>query len=200
MDVKAIPAFVKQHAGESIIFLMCPKMLRDMMTTKNELSDKVGFEQAFFTTLLGTANIFAGSDDVWKHKRKVARTGFYKDKVMVMTETFKKIALEKVTQLKTEIAASKDGTTRFHLETTILGIYASTIFLVCFGEDISMNPIEIHDKGKDQTVTVLRALQNFVKALMVKSIHPMRMFSHRFDTVALNEVERTTVRDCNRLR
>jgi len=96
---KHLPAFILARGPTNTIFVQCPNMVRDMLTVKNNVINKVGAEKALTKPLLGHSILFAKTDDDWKYKRQVCSQAFYKDKIKSMAETFKQVTHEKVQEL-----------------------------------------------------------------------------------------------------
>ena len=69
-------------------------MVQDMVVSKNALIDKTGLFARLFQNYFGNSFLLSTSDDVWKKKRKAVAHAFYKDRLSLMVEAFKKIILE----------------------------------------------------------------------------------------------------------
>lgn len=84
----------------------------------------------------------------------------------------------------------------------MLYIFASTIFIILFGEDISNEMIEVYDESvdKDTRVPISRVLSLLGKNILKKQNIAIRLFSDMLNNVALTQEERRALRDCNRLR
>ena len=70
------------------------------MINKQHTTDKHSFTRELFDKLLGDSFLFAHGNAAWKEKRKVSTHAFFKDKVQMMSETFKQVSAAKVAELK----------------------------------------------------------------------------------------------------
>ena len=68
------------------VYVSDPKVVQDMVVTKNAQIDKTGVFEGIFKNFFGSSFLFSKSDDVWKAKRKGVAHAFYKDKLLVMLD------------------------------------------------------------------------------------------------------------------
>jgi len=77
-------------AGRHHLSISDPVVVQDMMVSKNAYLDKTGLFERLFKNLLGLGLIFSQSTEVWKTKRKAMAHAFYKNRLVVLLEDFKK--------------------------------------------------------------------------------------------------------------
>jgi len=96
------------------IVVQDPDAVRDFATTKNMSFDKSPMLFEMIKEFLGNAFIFDQSTEEWKLKRKICSHGFYKDKLIAMTETMRQKSFEAVKKWKKE-AEKGDGKAYFNM-------------------------------------------------------------------------------------
>jgi len=196
---KHLPAFVLAFGPTNTIFVQCPNMVRDMLTDKNNLIDKVGVEKALIKPLLGEGLIFAKGDKDWKYKRTVCSQAFYKDTIKSMAETFKQVAYGKVQEMN-EIFAKDGANAKVNLMNTSGDIYCKIIFLILFGEDISDTPVTLNMFGKDERMTLNLSLGHIGQMCYGRIAHPLRIFFPYFYDKPVNAQERRNNADIANIR
>ena len=85
------------------VYVSDPKVVQDMVVTKNAQIDKTGVFEGIFKNFFGSSFLFSKSDDVWKAKRKGVAHAFYKDKLLVMLDQLKNYTLKTQQRWMTEI-------------------------------------------------------------------------------------------------
>jgi len=81
-----------------------------------------------------------------KLKRKICAHGFYKDKLMRMTYSFRDQTIKSINKWKA-LAAKSDGVATFDLVEQVSAVFSRIIIEICFGEDLegTLLPIERSD-------------------------------------------------------
>ncbi len=71
-----------------------PEPAEDLFLTKNKYFDKHPRTAKFYSRLTGDSILFAKSDLLWQQKRKSLSAALYKEKLRIMIEMIKEIALD----------------------------------------------------------------------------------------------------------
>ena len=75
------PMVFQSFFGKPCIVVSDPDIVRELFTTKNQLTDKRGNVATFMSDFMGKSFLFSKNDEVWKQKRQACAHAFYKDKL-----------------------------------------------------------------------------------------------------------------------
>lgn len=171
-DKYPIVAFNQQ--GIINLYVSDPEIAKDVLVSKNALTDKQIDSYLIFEMIIGQSFIFSRNDEVWKAKRKAIAHAFYKDRLEHMLETLKKTAAETFVRWADQIDKN-GGSFEINMATEFSDILARNIVHICFGEDISeeMISLQVMRDGKwvtedftlkDSTYQIVtQVIQNFYK-------------------------------------
>lgn len=81
---------------QPILLINSPEYLTDIFINKAKFIDKSELIKQQMSVLLGDSSLMMVSNDEQARKRKMISTAFYKDKLLVMVETIKKLVAEKI--------------------------------------------------------------------------------------------------------
>jgi len=156
-----------------------------------------------FYDLLGDAFILDQTNEEWKLKRKICAHAFYKDKLLSMTNTMRKKAVEATMRWKEEVEKSSDGSVEINLTDELSHIFARIIITICLGEDLhdTLIPMEKPD-GSIEKMSMAAALRWLIQELAMKIAHPLRGLStsSKLFRAALNSREKLSRKNCTTVR
>lgn len=182
-----------------IAYIQDPKMVADIIVNKQHTTDKHIMTMGMFVSLLGESFVFAPGDEKWKLKRKVSGQAFYRDKIKEMATAFKDVTTMKVEKLREEIVRN-GGEVKIHLQQFMNDIYASIIFLILFGEDISYKPVVFTTNGKEEKLTLALAMSRVGKLCTNKYNNPIRLFFPWWFNKDLSPTEFQSTANINKVR
>jgi cytochrome P450 len=89
-----------------MIVLNTAEALTDIYITKNKFFDKDPMARISLGTLFGDSIILASSNEEWAKKRKILSSAFYKDKLVRMTDTIRKVVAQKIEEFEHNYVAT----------------------------------------------------------------------------------------------
>jgi cytochrome P450 len=91
---------------QPMIVLNTAEALTDIYITKNKFFDKDPMARISLGTLFGDSIILASSNEEWAKKRKILSSAFYKDKLVRMTDTIRKVVAQKIEEFEHNYVAT----------------------------------------------------------------------------------------------
>ena len=118
------------------ILISDPEMVKDLFTTKNPLTDKAYVHENLHKELLGEAILFTHGDENWKIKRKAFSHAFFTAQLKIMHDVLKEKIEFYFDKWNSAIEASSTKSHIVDLTNAFERIYARTLVVIAFGEDI----------------------------------------------------------------
>lgn len=143
-DYAAAPCMNFYVAGRHHLSIEDPVIVQDMMVSKNAQLDKTGIFERTLKNLIGNSFLFSQSDEVWKTKRKAMAHAFYKNRLVVMLDVFKKQIDEAQKLWINEIKAK--GKMQIDISKDILKIFQSFLMHVTLGASDNSIKVDIFKK------------------------------------------------------
>ena len=112
-------------------------MVRELLTQKDQLTDKTGLVSLLFNDLIGESFLFSKGDAHWKAKRQACAHAFYKDRIAEMMQSLKRRCEGTFDKWTEEIKASPEGSKVIDIAKEVEGLLAQNIIMIAFGEDIN---------------------------------------------------------------
>jgi len=97
-----------------MVVIQDPEAIKEIYTTKVNAVNKKFMQSDTMYDLMGEAFVTSPTSEDMKLKRKICAHGFYKDKLMQMTHTFREQAIKSINRWKA-LAAKSDGVATFDL-------------------------------------------------------------------------------------
>mmetsp|Transcript_39650 Transcript_39650/g.51963 ORF Transcript_39650/g.51963 Transcript_39650/m.51963 type:complete len:209 (+) Transcript_39650:166-792(+) len=127
-----------------------PKIVQDMMISKNGQIDKTGDYEGLFRNFFGRFFLYTKSDERWKNQRKGLLTAFYKDKLALMLNALKGQLIKASAQWKSEISASKTGAIQLNLSKTTLKIVTDFMMQILVGTNLDAVKLTVETRKSDR--------------------------------------------------
>jgi cytochrome P450 len=91
---------VSMMQSQAVIVLNTAQPLTDIYVTKNKFFDKDPISKIQFGSLFGDSIVLSSSNEEWSKKRKILSSAFYKDKLLRMTDTIRKVVAQKIQEFE----------------------------------------------------------------------------------------------------